>query len=160
MHVPGVLTGISCGKPIPYPFDLRGEKAMLNIRLITAAISTVLLAGASSAFAWNLEARYVNALRFQKDGTIQFTLFESGTSGGEFICDPSIPTVPVEGGGQWFVISACDTGHGKGNHSASPACLSTVDRMAEMLLEAKTAGIPVHVTRDLCSVTETALKPL
>ena len=73
---------------------------------------------------------------------------------------PSIPTVPVEGGGQWFVISSCDIGNGKGNKSASSTCLTSVDRMAEMLLKAKLTGVPVHVTRNLCAVTETALKPL
>ena len=133
---------------------------MMRNSVITTIIPIALLASTTSAFAFNLGARYLNALRFQKDGTIQFTLFDSGTSGDEFICDPSIPTVPVEGGGQWFVISSCDIGNGKGNKSASPTCLTSVDRMAEMLLKAKLTGVPVHVTRNLCAVTETALKPL
>ncbi len=120
----------------------------------------VLIISSTSALAWNLGAKYVNALRFEKDGTIQFTLFASGTGGPEFICDPSLPTVPVEGGGQWFVISSCDIGNGKGNESASSTCISSVDRMAEMLLKAKLEGVPVHVTRDLCAVSETALKPI
>jgi hypothetical protein len=133
---------------------------MMRKHVLWIVMPIALLASSTSAFAWNLEAKYVNALRFQKDGTIQFTLFDSGTSGPEFICDPSIPTVPVEGGGQWFVIHSCDVGQGQGNNSASSACLSSVDRMAEMLLKAKLQGAPVHVTRDLCTVTETALKPL
>ena len=91
---------------------------MMRNSFTATIIPIALLASTTSAFAFNLGARYVNALRFQKDGTIQFTLFDSGTSGDEFICDPSIPTVPVEGGGQWFVISSCDIGNGKGNKSA------------------------------------------
>ena len=129
---------------------------MMKKTMFATAVSAVVLAMSTSAFAFNLGARYVNALRFQKDGTIQFTLFDSGTDGDEFICDPDIPTVPVEGGGQWFVIASC----GQGSSSAVSNCLSSVDRMAEMLLKAKLEGVPVHVTRDLCAVTETALKPL
>lgn len=126
----------------------------------TIACIVALTIGSTSVYAWNLGARYVNALRFEKDGTIQFTLFESGMSGPEFICDPSLPTVPVEGGGQWFVISSCDVGHGEGNKSAGATCISSVERMADMLLRAKLGHAPVHVTRDLCAVTETALKPV
>jgi hypothetical protein len=131
---------------------------MMKNTMFVTAVSAVLLAMSISAFAWNLDERYVNALRFQKDGTIQFTLFDSGTDGDEFICNPDIPTVPVEGGGQWFVIASC--GHDDGNNAAVSNCLSSVDRMAEMLLKAKLEGVPVHVTRNLCAVTETALKPL
>lgn len=139
---------------------LKGESLMMKNHRFSTVLSIFILVSSTSAFAWNLNARYVNALRFEKDGTIQFTLFESGTGGPEFICDDSIPTFPVEGGGQWFVISSCDTGQGKGNKSASSTCISSVDRMAEMLLKAKLEGVRVHVTRDLCEVTETALKPI
>jgi hypothetical protein len=131
---------------------------MMKNAMFATAVYAVLLAMSTSAFAWNLDERYVNALRFQNDGTIQFTLFDSGVAGPEFICDPDIPTVPVEGGGQWFVINSCD--HRQGNSSAVSNCLASVDRMAEMLLKAKLEGVPVHVTRDRCAVTETALKPL
>jgi hypothetical protein len=134
---------------------------MRNIVFATITF-IVVLAISTSAFAWNLSARYVNALRFEKDGTILFTLFESGTSGPEYICDVTLPF--GDRGKQWFQISPCDVGQGKGNNSASSTCLSSVDRMAEMLLKAKLEGVPVHVTRetgpDRCGVTETALKPL
>lgn len=135
---------------------------MKKKHVFIAFLSLIILSSSTSVFAWNLGAKYINALRFEKDGTIQFTLFNAGTFGPEFICDPSIPTVPVEGGGQWFVISSCDIGKGKGkgNKSASPTCLSSVDRISGMLLKAKIQGIPVHVQRDLCKVTETALKPI
>lgn len=133
---------------------------MRGYSIFASTMIIAILATSNSAFAWNLGARYINALRFEMDGTIQFTLFDSGTNVPEFICDDSIPTVPVEGGGQWFVIKSCSIGKGKGNKSASPACLSSVDRMAEMLLQAKFDGVPVHVQRNLCAVTETALKPI
>ena len=124
--------------------------------------SIILLVSSASAFAWNLNARHINALRFEKDGTILFTLFDSGVSGPEFICDETLDF--GDRGKQWFQISSCDIGKGKGNNSASSTCLSSVDRMAEMLLKAKLEGVPVHVTRetdpDGCGVTETALKPL
>jgi hypothetical protein len=126
-----------------------------------AILSSTLLFGTSvAAFGWNLEAKYVNALRFERNGAIQFTLFDDVTEGTEIQCDPDVPTVPVEGGGQWFVIKSCNIGKGKGNKSASPSCLSSVERMADMLLQAKLEGIPVHVERDVCVVTETALKPI
>ena len=127
--------------------------------------SIILLASSTSAFAWNLEARYINALRFEKGGTILFTLFDSGVSGPEFICDETLDF--GDRGKQWFQISSCNKGKGskgKDNNSASSTCLSSVDRMAEMLLKAKLEGVPVHVTRETnpfgCGVTETALKPL
>lgn len=127
-----------------------------------AAVSLLVLSLATTSFAWNLGARYVNALRFEKDGTILFTLFESGLGGPEYICDAALP--PGDRGGQWFQISPCNIGQGNGNESASSTCLSSVDRMGEMLLKAKLERVPVHVTReqdpDRCGVTEVALKPL
>jgi hypothetical protein len=135
---------------------------MMKKPIIATSLFVLVLAITTNAFAWNLGARYVNALRFEKDGTILFTLFESGTSGPEYICDVTLP--PADRGGQWFQISPCSIGNGEGNKSASPSCLASVDRMAEMLLEAKLDGVPVHVTRekdpDRCGVTEVALKPL
>ena len=135
---------------------------MMKNRIFTTVISIVLLASSTSAFAWNLGARYVNALRFEKDGTILFTLFDSGISGPEYLCDITLPS--GDRGKQWFQISSCDIGQGKGNKSASSTCISSVDRMAEMLLKAKLEGVPIHVTRetnpDRCGVTETALKPV
>ena len=134
---------------------------MIN-RIFTTVVPIVLLALSTSAFAWNLGARNVNALRFEKDGTILFTLFDSGTSGPEYICDITLPS--GDRGKVWFQISSCDIGQGKGNKSASSTCISSVDRMAEMLLKAKLGGVPIHVTRetnpDRCGVTETALKPV
>jgi len=130
--------------------------------VFAGAISLIALSLATSTFAWNLGAKYVNALRFEKDGTILFTMFDTGTSGPEYECDASLP--PGDRGNLWFQISSCSIGKGKGNSSASPSCLSSVDRMAEMLLRAKIEGIPVHVTReknpDRCGVTEVALKPV
>jgi hypothetical protein len=130
--------------------------------VIAVVLSVMALSLGTTSLAWNLGARYVNALRFEKDGTILFTLFDTGTSGPEYICDVTLP--PADRGGQWFQISSCSIGNGKGNNSASSTCLASVDRMAEMLLKAKVEGIPVHVTRetspDRCGVTEVALKPL
>jgi len=130
--------------------------------LIAVMISLVVFSLATTSLAWNLGAKYVNALRFEKDGTILFTMFETGTSGPEYVCDISIPA--GDRGKHWFQISSCSIGNGKGNNSASSSCLSSVDRMAEMLLRAKIEGIPVHVTReknpDRCGVTEVALKPV
>ncbi|MGB5708148.1 MAG: hypothetical protein WBM41_15110 [Arenicellales bacterium] len=130
--------------------------------LFTTIVTIVILASSTAAFSWNLGAKNINALRFEKDGTILFTLFESGNTGPEYICDITLDF--GDRGKQWFQISPCDIGKGKGNKSASPSCLSSVDRMAEMLLKAKLEGVPVHVTRetnpDRCGVTETALKPL
>ena len=123
----------------------------------TLAVCILLLAS-TTASAWNLDAKYVNALRFEKDGTIEFTLFESGIGDSEFLCDLTPP--PGSSGPQWFRISSCAIGRGKGNKSAGSTCLSSVDRMAEMLLRAKLEGVPVHVQRELCEVTEIALKPL
>lgn len=134
---------------------------MRRSHVFAAVISILVLASSTAAFAWNLSAKYVNALRFEKDGTILFTLFDAGTSGPEYICDETLPL--GDRGGQWFQISPCDIGRGKGNNSASSTCLSSVDRMAEMLLKAKLMGAPIHVTRETnpfrCGVTETALKP-
>lgn len=126
-------------------------------------VTIALVIGSTQALAWNLSARNINALRFEKDGTILFTLFDSGTSGPEFICDEF--RNPGDRGGQWFQITSCNKGKGGQNNSASNTCLSSVDRMAEMLLKAKLEGVPVHVTRTTdpapgCEVTETALKPL
>ena len=131
-----------------------------NFVAVTASL--IVLSLATTSFAWNLGAKYVNALRFEKDGTILFTLFDSGLGGPEYICDITLP--PADRGGQWFQISPCDVGQGKGNESASSTCLSSVDRMAELLLKAKLERVSVHVTRevnpDRCGVTEVALKPL
>ena len=128
--------------------------------ILATSVTLIVLASAMSAYAWNLQAGAVNALRFEKDGTILFTLFVSGNSGPEYICDESLPF--GDRGKQWFQISSCAIGKGKGNNSASSTCLASVDRMAEMLLKAKFEGVPVYVTREpsQCAVTETALKPL
>jgi len=121
-------------------------------------ISSILIGlGAMSlslqAYSWNLEAKNINALRFIKDGTIYFTLLTSGDQDTEYICNKETPD------GQWLFITSCNKGKGKGNKSASPQCIAGVDRMASMLLEAKTSGRSVHVQVDGCKVTEVALKP-
>lgn len=137
---------------------------MIRYRLLALVAVLAILGLAATAYAWNLRALYVNALRFEKDGTIQFTMFNSGLGGPEFLCEPGAPR------GQWFVIESCDPPrnpyppfhplHRKHASKASPTCQAAVDRMAEMLLESKLSGVPVHVQRDVCLVTETALKPL
>jgi hypothetical protein len=110
--------------------------------LLGIQLALFIVLEASIAQAWNLNARYVNALRFDKNGQIFFTLFESGQSGSEFKC---------QGNQQWFQISACSAN--------DQACIESVNRMASMLLAAKLAGRPVHVQRTNCLVTEIALKP-
>ena len=114
----------------------------------------VMMGSSLQAYSWNLEAKNINALRFIKDGTIRFTLFDAGDSGPEYICNQD----DVEEG-QWLFITSCNKGKGKGNKSASPNCIASVDRMASMLLEAKTSGRSIHVEVDSCKVREVALKP-
>ena len=98
----------------------------------------------------------------RRRATILFTLFESGISGDEYVCDRTL--LSGDRGKQWFQISSCDIGQGKGKKSAYSICISSVDRMAEMLLKAKLEGVSIHVTRetnpDRCDVTKAALKPV
>jgi hypothetical protein len=121
------------------------------ILAITASLA--LLAGSFPAWAWNLRALYVEALQFRDDGTIRFTLLDPDPGVYEYKCDEN-------GTSPWFRIDSCDVGNGKGNHSASPTCTASVERMADMLLTAKVNRIPVHVQRDECNISEVALKPL
>ena len=117
--------------------------------------TTALIFGFSaSGMAWNEGAMYIEALQFRDDGTIRFTLLDPDPEVYEFECDPSL-TRPV-----WFEIPSCDVGKGKGNKSASPSCLANQSRMGDMLLQAKLFSVPVHVQRDLCTVSEVALKPV
>jgi hypothetical protein len=95
--------------------------------------------------AWNLPAKHINALRFEKDGAIHFTLFDAGSAGVEFFCKDT------GSDRQWLVITACP--------SVDAGCLSSANRMASMLLAAKVSGKMVHVQRAACEVTEVALKP-
>ncbi|MGA1876452.1 MAG: hypothetical protein ACMUIA_12675 [bacterium] len=97
---------------------------------------------ANQAQAWNLKAMHINALRFEKDGEIHFTLFETGTGGNEFLCQGTSP---------WFVIKGCSSNNND--------CISSLNRMGSMLLGAKLSGKPVHIQRSGCEVTEVALKP-
>ena len=113
------------------------------IRLLTVALLILMAAGASRG--WIGPARHVNALSFFKDGRVEFTLFESGTTGNEFHCAPGT-TRP-----QWFVITPCT--------DQDASCLASVDRMASMLLAAKLSGKAVHIGWTDCEVTEVALKP-
>ena len=95
-----------------------------------------------TSYAWNLEAKHINALAFNDNGVIKFTLFNSGSSGPEFKCSGTNP---------WFVVNACNP--------ATPACLSATNRMASMVLAAKASGKKLHVQRSGCTVSQTALKP-
>lgn len=120
---------------------------------LAVVASMVLFAGSFSAWGWNLGAMYIEALNFNDDGTIEFTLLDPDPAIYEFKCD-------INEVSPWFKIDSCDIGNGKGNKSASPTCTASVDRMAEMLLTAKVNRIPVHVHRDECAVSQVALKPL
>lgn len=113
---------------------------MKHVFIIPASL--LIMLSASVAEAWNLNAMHVNALRFDKNGKISFTMFEEGNSGNEFKC---------QGAQQWFEISACST--------SNQICIESVNRMTSMLLSAKMAGRAVHVQHNNCQVTETALKP-
>lgn len=114
---------------------------MKRVYVLTAVITLLALA-APPALSWNLGARHINALRYEKSGRILFTLFDSGTSGAELQCQTN---------NQWFVISACP--------SNDAGCIASVNRMGSALLAAKLGGRPVHVQRSGCEVTEVALKP-
>ena len=107
-------------------------------------LALVLTLISDAALAWNLDAKNVNALRFEKSGRIQFTLFTQGTAGSEFFCKTGAAR-------QWFVISPCV--------ASDTQCVAASNRMASMLLSAKLAGTAVHVQRSACAVTEVALKP-
>lgn len=111
-------------------------KIKSRILLLTALLLTI------TAHAWNLPAKNVNALRFEKNGRILFTLFDNGPGSAEFQCGTGANS-------QWFYIVAC----------TEAMCVSRVNRMASMLLAAKVAGKRVHVQRSNCVVTEVALKP-
>ncbi len=112
------------------------------MKYILTIVALLLLSG--SVYAWNLSAMNINALRFQKDGRIQFTLFDSGASGTEFECGTGSRR-------QWFYVSECS--------GSNAQCLASANRIASMLLSAKLAGKKVHVQRSGCEVTEVALKP-
>ena len=122
-----------------------------KIALFTTAL---ICCYSTSAMAWNTGAMFIEALQFRDDCTIQFTLLDPDPNFYEFECDPSL-TRPV-----WFEIPSCDIGNGKGNKSASPSCIANQSRMGDMLLQAKLFSVPVHVQRDLCMVSEVALKPM
>ncbi|RKX38553.1 MAG: hypothetical protein DRP64_15545 [Verrucomicrobia bacterium] len=117
-------------------------------------LSFAMMSFSLQGYSWNLEAKNINALRFIKNGTIYFTLVDETAVGGEYICNADLPD-----DGQWLFITKCGKGKGNGNKSASPSCIAGVDRMASMLLEAKTSGLGVHVEVEDCKVTEVALKP-
>ncbi len=124
-------------------------------KLIAVFVTTAMICCFSaSAMAWNEGAMYIEALQFRDDGTIRFTLLDPDPAEYEFKCDLSLAK-PV-----WFEIPSCDIGNGKGNKSASPSCLANQSRMGDMLLQAKLFGVRVHVQRDLCVVSEVALKPI
>ncbi len=104
-------------------------------------VLAVLLA-AVPALGWNLAAKNINALIFDKSGKIAFTLFDDGPGSAEFQCGTGAKP-------QWFYIEAC----------TEALCVARVNRMASMLLAAKVSGKRVHVQRSNCVVTEVALKP-
>jgi len=111
-------------------------------RMAKIWVLALLAAVALPVLAWNLDAKNVNALRFEKSGRILFTLFDTGPGSAEFLCASS-------SGGQWFYIEAC----------TDELCAAHVNRMASLLLAAKVSGKRVHVQRNACVVTEVALKP-
>jgi len=112
------------------------------MKKLLLAISLLLLA--PNLLAWNLSAKFVNALEFEKSGVVKFTLFEEGSTGDEFKCNSA--------NSQWFVIERCDVN--------DQQCLASVQRMGSMLLAAKLSGTRVHVQNNECNVTEVAVKPL
>lgn len=93
------------------------------------------------ASAWNLGVKHIKALRFQKNGNIEFSLFESGARGESFTC---------AGSNTWFRINNCST-----NDSV---CVSAVDRMSKLLTSAALARKPVYLEREGCTVTEVAIR--
>lgn len=106
-------------------------------------IALVLFAAlALPVLAWNLDAKNINALIFEREGRILFTLFNAGPGSPEFLCGTGT-------GAQWFTIAAC----------TDELCAAHVNRMASLLLAAKVSGKRVHVQRTVCAVTEVALKP-
>lgn len=96
-------------------------------------------------YAWNLGAMTINALIFDRDGSIRFTLFKPG-GGGEYQCKPT------GSGRQWFYVQRCS--------SADQNCTAAVSRMASMLVAAKLSRKAVHVQNNNCQVTQVALKPM
>lgn len=136
-------------------------------KLRTALLFVLFMLITLSAWAWNTPPKHVNALKFLLDGSIWFTVFDSGTSGDEFLCAPDATRDR-----QWLKIEACASTPqiGPGSVATSVAetafgtrsvqqCYEAVDRMASMLLSAKLAQKAVHVQRDECIVTEVAMKP-
>lgn len=115
-------------------------KKLLTIFIL---MSSVILPGVTQA--WNTEALYLGALRFEKSGSIRFTLKETLELPDEFQCG----TGPQS---QWLYIRRCPL--------RNPACISAMDRMGEVLHQAKLMGWKVHVERNNCAVTEVALKPI
>lgn len=141
---------------------------------LTAGLGAALILAATNALAWNTPPKHVNALRFLKDGSIWFTMFDQGAGGSEFRCNADDARR-----GQWLIIEACESsspisaGEALSDRLSRAAptvataasggsvaqCHKAVDRMASMLLAAKLAGKAVHVQRETCIVTEVALKP-
>ena len=117
-------------------------------------LSFAMMSFSLQGYSWNLGPKNINELRFIKNGTIYFTLFDAGDAESEYFCNDSLPD-----DGQWLFITKCGKGKGNGNKSASPSCIASVDRMASMLLEAQTSGLGVYVEVEKCKVTEVALKP-
>ena len=115
-----------------------------RVSIYLLSIVALMLAVTASTYAWNTAAMRVNALAFERNGKVNFTLFARGRGGSEFRCSEG-------SGGQWLRIRACS--------AADRSCLVSVERMAELLLAAKLHGKSVHVGRDGCTVTSVALKP-
>lgn len=120
---------------------MQGRLTPLRL-LLLLVLGLSMLSLPSVTYAWNLGAKHINALNFDTDGRVNFTLFESGTSGEEFQCSDI---------GPWFVIPACS--------DSDATCVRRRDRVASMLLAAKLAGRAIHVERSGCRVSEVALKP-
>jgi len=111
------------------------------IRIIIG-IGAILLVSIA-AYAWNTPAMNVNALQVEKNGTIRFTLFDSENPNQEFSCG--------SGESKWLVIGPCGAN--------DLQCMAAVNRMASMLITAKSTRKKVHVQNAACDVTQVALKP-
>lgn len=98
---------------------------------------------ATAARAWNIGG-HLDAINFKADGGVSFTLFQNGTSGPLFQCNPSSHEV-------WLRFPACA--------GSDAACQAALSRAANLLVQAKIGNKVVHSTQTSeCVVSEIALK--
>lgn len=91
--------------------------------------------------AWNTGGYLVNWIQYEKNGVIEFTLYDSGDSGSSFQCNAA--------GNVRLRIEPCG--------SAGAECVAAVNRMATTLLTSKVSGKPVHIQNNVCAVTQVAI---